>query len=118
MRAPKIVNGDLVFENGDIVMVEGDEELAQSLQSVFQTNKGEWFLNENHGLDRTPFLTKKFDEALATDAIAEAAAQEERIQRVENVSFHREERSLTVDATFIKNDGQPLQMEGVNILAR
>lgn len=118
MRAPKIVNGDLVFENGDVVMVEGDEELAQSLQTIFQTRKEEWFLNENHGLDRSPFLTKKFDEVLATDAIAEAAAQEERIQRVENVLFHREGRSLKVDAIFIKNDGQPLQLEGVNILAR
>ena len=118
MRAPKIVDGDLVFENGDVVMVEGDEELAQSLQTVFQTNKGEWFLNENHGLDRSPFLTKKFDEAMATDAIAEATVQEERVQRIENISFKREVRSLTVDATFIKEDGQPLQLEGVNILAR
>lgn len=117
MRAPKIVDGDLVFENGDVVMVEGDEELAQSLQSVFQTRKGEWFLNENHGLDRSPFLVKNFDEALATDAIAEATTQEERIQRIENVSFKREGRSLTVDATFIKEDGQPLQMEGVNVIA-
>lgn len=118
MRAPKIIDGDLVFENGDVVMVDGDEELVQSLQTVFQTNKGEWFLNESHGLDRTPFLVKKFDESLASDAIAEATAQEERIQRIENVSFKREGRSLTVDATFIKEDGQPLQLEGVNILAR
>jgi Protein of unknown function (DUF2634) len=117
VRAPKIVDGDLVIENGDVVMVEGDEELAQSLQSVFQTRKGEWFLNEGHGLDRSPFLTKKFDEALATDAIAEAAAQEERIQQVENVSFKREGRSLTVDATFVKPDGQPLQLEGVDVIA-
>jgi Protein of unknown function (DUF2634) len=115
MRAPKIVDGDLVIENGDIVMVEGDEELAQSLESVFQTRKGEWFLNENHGLDRSPFLVKKFDEALATDAIAEAAAQEERIQQVESVSFQREGRSLKVNATFIKSDGQPLQLKGVDI---
>ncbi|NNV04648.1 DUF2634 domain-containing protein [Brevibacillus sp. MCWH] len=118
MRAPKIVDGDLVFENGDVVMVDGDEELAQSLQSVFQTNKGEWFLNSEHGLDRSPLLVKKFDEALAIDAISEATAQEERIQRIENVYFRREGRSLTVDATFIKEDGQPLQVEGVNILAR
>lgn len=118
MRAPKIVDGDLVFKNGDVVMVEGDEELAQSLRTIFQTRKEEWFLNENHGLDRSPFLTKKFDESLATDAIAEATAQEERIQQVENISFKkREGRSLTVDATFIKNDGQPLRMEGVNLLA-
>lgn len=116
MRAPKIIDGDLVFENGDIVMVEGDEELTQSLQSVFQTNKGEWFLNSEHGLDRSPLLVKKFDEAMATDAIAEATAQEERIQRIENVSFKREGRSLKADATFIKNDGQPLQVEGVNVI--
>ncbi|MGG3846759.1 MULTISPECIES: DUF2634 domain-containing protein [Aeribacillus] len=115
MRAPKIVDGDIVFENGDVVMIEGDEELGQSLESVFQTRKGEWFLNENFGLDREPFLTKKFDELLAADAIAEAAAQEERIQQVENVSFKREGRSLKVDVTFVKSDGQSLQLEGVDI---
>jgi hypothetical protein len=117
MRAPKIIDGDLVFENGDVVMVERDEELAQSLQTIFQTRKEEWFLNSEHGLDRTPFLTKKFDETLASDAIAEATAQEERIQRIENITFKREGRSLMVDATFIKEDGQPLQLEGVNLLA-
>jgi hypothetical protein len=117
MRAPKIVDGDLVFENGDVVMVEGDEELAQSLRTVFQTRKEEWFLNSEHGLDRSPLLVKKFDEVLAADAIAEATVQEERVQRIENISFKREGRSLMVDATFIKEDGQPLQLEGVNILA-
>lgn len=117
MRAPKIIDGDLVFENGDVVMVDGDEEIIQSVQTTFQTNKGEWFLNTDFGLDRSPLLTKRFDEALAIDAIAEATAQEERIQRIENISFKREGRSLTVDATFIKEDGQPLQVEGVNILA-
>ncbi|WPZ17783.1 DUF2634 domain-containing protein [Geobacillus subterraneus] len=115
MRAPKLVDGDLVFENGDVVMVDGDEEMVQSLTVILRTRKGEWFLNEQFGLDFSPFLTKKFDEVLATDAIAEAAAQEERIQQVEHVSFRREGRSLTVNATFIKSDGQPLQMEGVII---
>ena len=117
MRAPKIVDGDLVIENGDIVMVDGDEELAQSLEMVFRTRKGEWFLNEQFGLDFGPFLTKRFDEALATDAVAEAAAQEERIQQVESVEFERSGRKLTVRATFVKSDGQPLRLEEVNVLA-
>ncbi len=111
------MDGDLVFENGDVVMVDGDEELAQSLETIFRTRRGEWFLNERFGLDFEPFLTKRFDETLATDAIAEAAAQEERIQQVENVTFQRDGRKLTVNATFVKSDGRPLQVEGVSILA-
>jgi len=117
MRAPKIVDGDLVIENGDVVMVERDEELSQSLRSIFQTNKGEWFLDHEHGLDRSPFLVKKFEEELANDALAEATLQEDRIQRIEQISFQREGRFMKVDATFMKKDGQPLQVEGVNVIA-
>jgi phage baseplate assembly protein W len=115
MRAPKIVEGDLVFENGDIVMVDEDEELIQSVQTILQTNKGEWFLNTDFGLDRSQLLAKRFDEALATDAIAEAIAQEERIQRIENISFQREGRSMTVNLTLTKKDGETLTIEGVTI---
>lgn len=98
-------------------MIEGDEEISQSLESIFRTRKGEWFLNENFGLDRTPLLAKRFDTTLAADAIAEAAAQEERIQQVESVTFRRDGRKLTVNATFVKSDGQPLQLEEVDVLA-
>jgi len=117
MRVPKIVDGDLVFENGDVVMIDEDEEIAQCVRTILQTNKGEWFLNENFGLDRSPLLTKQFDEALAADAIAEAVAQEERIQRIENISFRREGRKLYVELTLVKSDGQTLSIGEVNILA-
>ncbi|ADE87500.1 hypothetical protein [Deep-sea thermophilic phage D6E] len=116
MRTPKIMDGDLVFENGDVVMVDGDEELAQSLETIFRTRKGEWFLNEQFGLDFEPFLTKRFDETMATDAIAEAAAQEERIQRIENISFRREGRKLYVELTLVKSDGQTLSIGEVNVI--
>lgn len=117
MKSPKIVGGDIVFENGDVVMIDGDDEIAQCVETVLRTNKGEWFLNEEFGLDRSPLLTKQFDETLAADAIAEAVAQEERIKQIENISFQREGRKLYVDITLVKNDGQTLSIGEVNILA-
>lgn len=52
------MNGDIVIANGNIAMIEGNELTAQTLRTVMGTNKGEWFLNENEGIDRYQLLGK------------------------------------------------------------
>lgn len=115
MKAPKIVDGDVAFESNDVVFIGEDEEIMQSVQTILQTNKGEWFLNTDFGLERSVFFQKPFDETLASDAIREAVAQEERIQRIEDITFERNGRTLKVSLTLIKKDGGTLSIEGVNI---
>ena len=52
-------NGDLVIEHGEIQMAYGAELTAQTLKSVLGTQKGEWFLNWEEGIDLNAILGKR-----------------------------------------------------------
>lgn len=93
-------------------MVEGDDELIQSVGVVFKTAKGSWFLNpDNHGFDRTTVQTKVYDEVMVTDALFEAALQEDRIANIEEITFDydKQKRKLAVDFKFNKADGSTVE---------
>lgn len=51
-------NGDISIVNGRIEMIEGSELLAQTVQSVLGTNKGEWVLNKEEGINFRNILGK------------------------------------------------------------
>ncbi|WP_051291496.1 DUF2634 domain-containing protein [Fictibacillus gelatini] len=115
--SPKIVDGDIVIENGDIAMIEGDEELAQSVRMLLQTRKGEFFLEEDHGLVFDHILGKDFNLDEARDDIIEAISQEDRIASVEEIAFNDDlqSRTRTISLTLKKDDGETLSVEGVEI---
>jgi phage baseplate assembly protein W len=117
MISPKIVDGDIVIENGDIVMVEGDEELAQSIQSILQTRKGEFFLEPDHGLSFDNILGKQANQYEARDDIVEAVSQEPRVASVADVVFvdDRKARKRSVGLTIQKEDGTEMEVGEVNI---
>lgn len=117
MKSPKIVNGDLVFENGDVVWVEGDEDLVQSTSINFKTRLGEFFLEEDAGLSRDNILGKNFDDDLIRDDIIEAAMKDERIASVEDIEItnNRVERKRIISFTITKEDGGTVQLEEVEV---
>ncbi len=51
--------GDLMIENGAIQMVHGAELTTQNIKTVLGTQKGEWFLNWEEGIDHTEILGKR-----------------------------------------------------------
>lgn len=108
-------NGDLVFENGSFVMIEGDEELAQQARISIKTEKGEWFLDPDEGMDREPIFAKLFNETDAKDSIMESVIGTSEPLVFESIDFNRDTRSrkLTVDIIMRKEDGEALTLEGV-----
>jgi hypothetical protein len=44
-------NGDIVIKNNKIQMIEGDEVTKQKIETVLGTNKGEWVLNPDEGIN-------------------------------------------------------------------
>ena len=52
-------NGDVVIENGVIQMAHGTELTKQTIKSVLGTQKGEWFLNWEEGINHNAILGKK-----------------------------------------------------------
>lgn len=51
--------GDLIIENNEIVMVNGNDLLKQNVKSVLSTNKGEWSLNVEEGINFNNILGKQ-----------------------------------------------------------
>lgn len=51
-------NGDLLIKNGEIQMVSGAELTQQKVKTVLSTNKGEWSLNVDEGIDFKNILGK------------------------------------------------------------
>jgi hypothetical protein len=92
-------------------LIEGDDELVQAVGIAFKTAKGSWFLNPDHGFDRTTVQTKIYDEAAITDALYETALQDDRVDQVEDIQFDYDKanRNLSVDFNFKKTDGSTVE---------
>jgi hypothetical protein len=116
MKAIKLdENGDYVMVNGEFVIIEGDEQLTQEVRMAVQTNKGEWFLDVDEGLNRDALFAKKFDENNAKNSIIESLMRLSEPLSVETITFNRVNRLLLVDMILRKEDGARLIVEGVNI---
>lgn len=113
MRTLQMSQGDLVLEKGNLAIVEGDDELNQSTAHGLRTALGEWFLDEEFGLDRDALLGKGFNENEATDAIVECVTQDPRIARVESITytFNKTTRTLSVFMRIVKQDETTLEVE-------
>lgn len=59
MKGFKLNSGDVEITNKRIVMVEGAELTRQNVQQVLSTNKGEWVLNPDEGIDFKNILGRK-----------------------------------------------------------
>lgn len=59
MKGFKLNSGDVEITNKRIVMVEGAELTRQNVQQVLSTNKGEWTLNADEGINFKNILGKK-----------------------------------------------------------
>lgn len=52
-------SGDVEMKHKQIQMIEGDEVVRQRIWSVLSTNKGEWVLNPDEGINFRNILGKR-----------------------------------------------------------
>ncbi|MBW7452433.1 DUF2634 domain-containing protein [Paenibacillus sepulcri] len=118
MKSLKLVDGDLVFEDGQLLMVEGPEELAQSVQLILGTNKGEWFLNLELGINFDVFNAKQPDMEVMRDEIRAGLHQNPRIATVEEINIISDRTSRMQQVSFVATsvDGETVT-EGVEVNA-
>lgn len=119
MISIKMVDGDFAFdEKGHLIMVEGDQELAQSCELILGTNRGEWFLNPDFGIDFSVFRGKNLNNELVTDEVMAGLLQEERLDSIEDIYIQQDtkNRKATVNFTVKKTDGTLLESQGVNLI--
>lgn len=103
MKDLQIKDHDLVLENGDFKIISGEDEILQSLERILTTRKGEWFLNEEVGLDYSELEKKEADKELLRLSIIEAVLQEERIQEIKDfiIDLNRAKRALKLSFNLV-----------------
>lgn len=107
MRTFKIKDNDLAIENGNLAMVDGKDEIIQSTERILTTNKNEFFLNIDLGLDYNQIQGKGKDKESIRFAILEALNQDDRVLEVEfvNIDIDRKVRELQVNFRYTTNEG-------------
>ena len=62
-------SGDVEIKNNQIQMIDGNELLRQTVECVLGTNKGEWFLNPDEGINFRNILGKRIPEQETNKAL-------------------------------------------------
>ena len=101
LKTFKINNDDLVFDEfGNLEMINNYDEITQSIQRILSTNKSEWFLNTEFGLEYDQIKGKgKLTENIEL-AIMEAIYQDDRISEVNILEVKRNDADRTVLIKF------------------
>ncbi|KMZ43991.1 MULTISPECIES: hypothetical protein [Bacillales] len=119
MQSLRLVDDDLTFdERGELVWIKEEEEIAQCVQRVLSTNKGEWFLNPSFGIRFSVFFEKIPNWEMMREEIRQGIFQEPRVQTVESIEFQvdRKHRILFIQFVATTNTGVKIKRE-VNIHA-
>ncbi|MEK3963557.1 DUF2634 domain-containing protein [Paenibacillus sp. FSL H7-0323] len=109
------ISGDLVFLDGELQLISGPEEIAQCCTLAAGTNKGEWILDPEMGIDFKRITGKGVTEEEIRDELTSGVLQEPRIQSVDTVTvtFDRMKRTATADFTATAVNGDVITVEGV-----
>ncbi len=111
MKSLKLANGDLSLDKGELLLVDAEEELEQSVKLCTATNKGEWFLDPDFGLDFYAILGHNPTEEKMRDALLDAFSYEPRIDSIEDLKVEREGRKAKVYYRAILVDGTSIERE-------
>lgn len=108
-------DGDLLMEHGQLQEVEGTDEIIQRFRQILRTNKGEWFLNPDEGVDYMVFWQKQPNDEEIRLALEDVANQVPEIDRLENIQidFDRQRRVLTVSFMVVLTTGEEVELEEV-----
>lgn len=104
--------GDVAVVNNKIPMVSGASLVQQKVQNVLSTNKGEWFLNLNEGIDFDNVLGKGVTEDLVRYEIEQVLLQIDSTFTITEFSCEIDSRSRKVKAKFKAQTNSGEEVEG------
>ena len=100
-------NGDVLIKNGYIEMVDGIQLLRQTVERVLGTNKGEWFLNKNEGINFDYLIGKNVSKELIRSEILGGLKQVNSSYELLDFSYDidKEKRTLSIRFRAKSDDG-------------
>lgn len=103
-------NGDVVIEKNQIKMVSDTDLIVQTVRQVLKTNLGEWWLNENEGIDRYCMLCKNPNYDQIEDNILLAIRQVDETFKLTSFDYSVENRKLTINFTAVNDNGEKIEI--------
>jgi hypothetical protein len=102
---------DLVLKNGDLQLVKGKALTMQKVQLTLSTNKGEWFLNEEQGIDFRVVLTKNPNIEEILNTIQDGLHQVDETLEITEYNVKTENRHLTLTFKAENDSGEELEFD-------
>lgn len=92
-------DADLEFTD-DLTLVSDVQEVEQAVKIQLTTREGEFFADDEMGLDQEYLLGKQYNEQYGALAITECLQKDARVTSVEDVVLSLVGRALSVTASF------------------
>jgi len=102
-------NGDIVISN-DIELVSDNKLIKQTLQTVLQTNKGEWWFNKNEGINFNNILIKNPNYEVIKAEISNGIIQVNNSIQLQELKYNLDNktRKLKINFTAKKQNGMTI----------
>lgn len=94
-------DGDLIIENNKFKMVDGEELTRQKTQEIIGTNKGEWFLDWEQGINFDNLLGKGVTDDDVRNEIEDGLRQVDENLSLSTFTREVEKRKSTINFTAV-----------------
>ena len=108
MKGFALKNGDVLIEQNRIQMVNGNELLRQTVESVLQTNKREWFLNWQEGINFYNLLGKRKSDEIIENEILQGLLQVDNTFIIEDFKITQNGRDMNINFTATNGNGEKI----------
>ncbi len=102
--------GDVIIEEDKIKMVNDKELIALKVRQILKTNFGEWWLNENEGIDFQSLLCKNPNYEQIEDNIKSGLMQVDSTFELLTFDCQYENRHLTINFTAKNESGDTITL--------
>lgn len=101
--------GDVIISGNDLQYITSANLMAQKLRMILGTNKGEWKLNTDEGINFRTILTKNPDYDQILDTVLDGLHQVDEGLQITDYSFNLDKnRHLTMTFTAILSSGEAI----------
>lgn len=109
-------NHDIDIKNNEIQLTEGSELVRQTAECTLNTKAGEWFLNDELGIDFNAILGKGIpDDETVKNVVLEGLRQVDETFRIDDfeTAYNSKTRKLTVNFTASTDSGRVITISDI-----
>ena len=100
IKAPQLIDGDIVIENGRILWVTGAKAVRQRLENRLALWQGDWFLDTDAGIPWKDILEGGFGDEQIKQVIKGELLADEYVSEVISIDLARDRANRALNVTF------------------